>query len=48
MSEYYQKLKWYIHELFQKYIHKVKFYPDADDFTQANFLTFRNLPEENA
>ena len=35
MTEYYPKLKWYIHELFQKYIHKVKFYPNADDFTQA-------------
>ena len=27
--------KRYIHELFQRHIHKVKFYPSADNFTQA-------------
>ena len=31
MTEYYQKTKWYSHP----HIHKVKFYPSADDFTQA-------------
>ena len=35
MTEYYQKLKSYMQQLFQKYFHKVKFYPSADDFTQA-------------
>ena len=31
MTEYYQQWIWYIHELFQKHIHKVKFYPSACD-----------------
>ena len=35
MSEYYQKLKSYMQQLFQKYFHKVKFYPSTDNFTQA-------------
>ena len=29
------KTKWYIHKLFQKHTNKLKFYPSADDFTQA-------------
>ena len=35
MSDYYPKPKWYVHELFQKHIHIVKFYPSANNFTQA-------------
>ena len=35
MTEYYQKLKSYMQQLFQKYFHKVKFYPSTDNFTQA-------------
>ena len=35
MTDYYQKLKGYLHNLFLKYIHKVKFYPRTDNFTQA-------------
>ena len=31
MTEYCQKTKWYIHELF----HKLKFYPSGDNHTQA-------------
>ena len=33
------KLKWYIHELLQKHIHNVKFYPSADNFTLALLVT---------
>ena len=37
MTEYYKKM---IHtSMFQKQIHKVKFYPSADDFTQAPLVT---------
>ena len=35
-TKYYQKLK---HELFQKNIHKVIFYPSVDNFTQALLVT---------
>ena len=35
MTEYYQKLKSYMTQLFQKYFHKVKFYPSKNNFTQA-------------
>ena len=35
MAEYYPKLKSYMQQLFQKYFHKVKFYPSTDNFTQA-------------
>ena len=35
MAEYYPKLKSYMQQLFQKYFHKVKFYPSNDNFTQA-------------
>ena len=39
MTENYQKLKWYIHELFQKHIHIVKFYLCPYIFTQALLMT---------
>ena len=35
MTEYHKENERYIHKLFQKYIQKVKFYPSADNFTQA-------------
>ena len=35
MTEFYQKTKLIHTSIFQKHIHKVKFYPSADDFTQA-------------
>ena len=36
MTEYYNNKKQMIHtSMFQKHIHKVKFYPSADDLTQA-------------
>ena len=35
MTDYYQKLKGYLHNLFLKYIQKVKFYPSTDNFIQA-------------
>ena len=35
MTEYYKKNKMIHTSMFQKHIHKVKFYPSADDFTQA-------------
>ena len=35
MNEYYKKNKMIHTFMFQKHIHKVKFYPSADDFTQA-------------
>ena len=35
MTEYYQKPKRYIYILFQNHIHKVKVYPNTDNFTQA-------------
>ena len=31
ITEYYHKSKWYMHELFQKHIHKVKLYPSAEN-----------------
>ena len=35
MTEYYNNKKMIHTSMFQKHIHKVKFYPSADDFTQA-------------
>ena len=35
MTEYYNNKKMIQTSMFQKHIHKVKFYPSADDFTQA-------------
>ena len=32
MTEYNQKTKWYKHELFQRHIHKLKFYQSAENF----------------
>ena len=44
MTDYYQKLKGYLHNLFLKYIQKVKFYPGADNFTQAvNGFAWKDL-----
>ena len=40
MTEYYQKLMSYMQQLFQKYFHKVKFYPSTDSFTQALLVMF--------
>ena len=44
MTDYYQKLKGYLHNLFLKYIQQVKFYLGADNFTQAvNGFAWKDL-----
>ena len=53
MTEYYKKNKLIHASMFQKHIHKVKFYPSADDFTQAplvilvtNIMSAHNFSRE--